>query len=140
MTIPAGILTLIHRPSWHFNVDSPVKQRQGPRLDQHWIMFRFCKSNQRWFCNVVSPLTSWMLFHCWCRDVVSRSLLSILVSKSCMSKLNQHLIMLRFCKLNQRCYRDIVSVLPFNMGEYNYTLNYNVVWIHDHNNANWFSD
>jgi len=98
-------------PSWHFNVDSPAKQRQRPRLDQHWIMFRFCKSNQL-----------------WCREVVPRSLLSIWVSKGCMSKLNQHLIMLWFCKLNQRFYRDVIQSY-LSTWEYNYTFNYNVVWI-----------
>ncbi len=34
-------------PSRHFNVDSPVNQRQVPWLNQRWIMFRFCKLDQR---------------------------------------------------------------------------------------------
>ncbi len=35
-------------PSRHFNVDSPVNQRRVPWLNQRWIMFRFCKLDQRW--------------------------------------------------------------------------------------------
>ncbi len=57
-------------PSRHFNVDSPVNQRQVPWLNQRWIMFRFCKLDQRWYCDVVSlwnhdvvsPLKSWRCF------------------------------------------------------------------------------
>ncbi len=42
---PAGISTLF----------PPLKQRQVPWLNQRWITFRFCKTDQRWYCDVVSP-------------------------------------------------------------------------------------
>ncbi len=41
-----NFMTNATAPSRHFNV---------PWLNQRWIMFRFCKLDQRWYCDVVSP-------------------------------------------------------------------------------------